>query len=225
MRIFRKNLAILCFLSFLVIVPFSACGKVNPLCDRVVDLRLAVFEATCDYFPLSATYGYKETPYVTDGVISNKEYFLEFKIVGHSYTNVQTYITLEFKGEKYKANFELNPVTHSVKAKMPIDNFNEKTFNATIYYGSEKADLTFNSILPENAITYDRALDSLIKDQKVLVDSFRDQNGNFIGEITARIIVRKGAPYWYIGLSSPSQTKALLIDGITAKTLAIREIF
>ena len=225
MRKFRKNFAILCFLSFLVILPFSACGNVNPLCDRVVELRYNVYEASCDYFPLSATYGYKENPYITDGVISKKEYFLEFKIVGHSYTNVQTYITFEFNGEKYKATFELNPITHSVKAKMLIDNFDEKTFNATIYYGSEKADLTFNSILPENAITYDKALDSLVKDQKVLVDSFRDQNENFIGEITARIIVKKGAPYWYIGISSTAQTKALLIDGINAKTLAIREIF
>lgn len=225
MRIFRKNLAILCFLSFLVIVPFSACGRVNPLCDRVVELRSIVFEASCDYFPLSATYGYKENPYIADGVISKKEYFLEFKILGRSFTNVQTYITLELNGEKYKADFELNPITHSVKAKMPIDNFNEKSFNATIYYGSARAELTFNSIVPENAITYDHALDSLLKDQKILVDSFRDQNGTFIGEITARLIVKKGVPYWYIGISSPTQTKALLIDGITAKTLAVREIF
>ena len=225
MRIIRKNLVFICCVLIIFPLFFCACKKDSPLLDRVVELRSDIFEAKCEYFPLIANYGYSENPYMADGVISKKNYFLEFKIVGRTYSNVETYVKFTCNEKEYKVNFELDPVTHSVKAKTPVDNFDYKTFNATIYYGSEKEELTFNSILPQNTISHEYALERLSKEQKALIDSFRDQNGDFMGEITARVIVKNGAPYWYIGISTPSQTKALLIDGLTAKTLAIREIF
>lgn len=225
MRNLLKKLAFVSCLLACLMVCFSGCKSQNFLLDRLVDSRVDIFEAKCDFFPLKATYGFKETPYQTDGVISNKEYYLDFKIVGHSYSNVETQILFEHEGQTYKSRFELDPVTHSVKAKILIDNFKEKSFTATIFYGSEKAEVEFKSIVPENSITLECALDALLNEQRALIDSFNDKNGVFCGEITARIIVRNSMPYWYIGISSKEHTKALLIDGTTAKTLAIREIF
>ena len=73
---------------------------------------------------------------------------------------------------------------------------------------------------------FGKALDFLYSDQQNLIKAFCDEKGAFNAEIYARIIVKNDKPFWYIGIASGNNNlKALLIDGFSGKTLAIREIF
>ena len=79
--------------------------------------------------------------------------------------------------------------------------------------------------MPENAISYKKALESFESKQPALIQNYT-VNGTFIGEIAMRIIVKDGAPYWYLGLiDSNGKTKALLIDGTNGNILAIKDVF
>ncbi len=224
-----KITILVCFITlFCALLPLisSGCQRPNPLIEKVSELRSNVYRGECQYFTLRATYGFKETPYVSDGNLGEKVYSLEFKIEGHTSINVQTIVILERNGNEYRQEFKLDPVTHSVKAKIEIEDFSEKTFTVTVLYGSTTSTIELRSIVPENAIDYKTALESLYNEQSSLISKYLDDDKNFIGEITARILVKDNHPYWYVGLTSSSgELKALLIDGITKEVLAIREIF
>ena len=80
------------------------------------------------------------------------------------------------------------------------------------------------STLPKGTISYKKALEYLQKNQSELVKSYYD-DGEFKAEICMRVLVKDNHPYWYIGLTNSTNTKALLIDGFSGEVLAIRDIF
>jgi hypothetical protein len=99
-------------------------------------------------------------------------------------------------------------------------------FDAKISFGSSEEKISMTSIVPKNALPPELALEKLEKEQEALIKSFKDSEGNFNAEIYMRILVKDNKPYYYVGFASgKDKLKALLVDGITGKTLAIREIF
>ena len=225
----KSSFFISIFLSFLLTFScffFTACKKVNPLYERVSELRLALYEGQSENFTLSASYGFKETPYNNDSSVGKKVYLLTFKLLGKETDGVNFSLSFNFNSQPYSANFKLNPVTHNLTASVEIDDFNEKKFSVTISGGGAPETVNLKSILPENTLDYKKALDHLYADQQPLINAYLDKNGNFNAEIYARVLVKNQKPYWYIGIASGNgNLKALLIDGFSGKTLAIREIF
>ena len=107
-----------------------------------------------------------------------------------------------------------------------VENFSKKEFSVSILSGSAPEVITLKSIVPKNTIDYKKALDFLYKDQQNLIKAFCDESGAFNAEIYARIVVKNDKPFWYVGIASGNgNLKALLIDGFSGETLAIREIF
>ena len=92
--------------------------------------------------------------------------------------------------------------------------------------GTDTENVQLKSTVPKNAISYSTALKYLQKNQRELIKTYCDSDGNFKGEICARIVVKDQKPYWYVGLTDKDgNLKALLIDGFNGEVLAIREIF
>ena len=107
-----------------------------------------------------------------------------------------------------------------------MENFSEKEFTVTVFGNGKSEAVTLTSILPKNTISYQKALDCLYDEQKELIEFYQDKNGSFNAEINVRILVKNDKPYYYVGIASGNEKlKALLIDGISGKVLAIREIF
>ena len=68
-------------------------------------------------------------------------------------------------------------------------------------------------------------MEILSSEQGALIETYKNENGEFSGEISERIIVKNEKPYWYVGLlNGKGGTKALLIDGLNGEILAVREI-
>jgi hypothetical protein len=221
----KKTVRIFCLFLLTFSIFALACKTENPLYSAVSELRYNLYSGNSENYKLDACYGFKETPYSNDAKVSEKVYALIFRLFDKETDGAAYSIAIIHGGKNYSADFKLNPVTHTVTARIEIENFNEKQFIATLKKAQESEEITFNSIVPEKTMNYRTALDCLSKEQTALIARYTDENGNFNAEIHARIVVKNEHPYWYIGIASNDGLKALLIDGITGKTLAMREIF
>ncbi len=211
--------------AVLSLLCFTACKKQASLTEYVSELRSDVFYGQSKSFTVKGGYGFNETPYVNDGTVGSKAYFLTLKLVGQQTSQSAFTASIIFNEQKYSAPFKLNPVTHSLVANIELEGFDLKEFSIDISCGDNTESVTLKSQVPLDTITYSQALDYLEKAQPQLIKAFSDGDGNFNAEIHARIIVKNQKAYWYVGLAGGNDLlKALLIDGLTGEVLAIREI-
>ena len=226
MRFFRFCLRFFPCLILALTITFFGCAKVNPLYNRVSELRSHLFIGNSEHFSIAACYGFKETPFNNDAVLGEKVYSLHFKIDNEFNQNATYSLSFNLYEKEYSLDFKFNPVTHNLSAAVELENFNEKQFSVTVSSGGISELITLTSIVPDGTIDYKTALDYLYQNQRPLVDSFIDENGDFNAEIYTRVIVKDDKPYWYVGIASGGgNLKALLIDGFSGEVLAIREIF
>lgn len=204
---------------FLCLFSLFGCNKTSPLEKNVVEVRTNIYTSTCDNYSLKGAYGYKLNE------DNDKIYTLSIKLLDKETDNTTYSLSLLYKGQNYQQNFTLDPVKHALTVNFEIDDFTESTFEATLISSSVAEKVTFNSIIPPKTITYQTALDCLYTDQSTLIEN-RLYNGEFTSKIVMRIIVKDDKPYWYVGIiDKDGSLKALLLDGFTGKTLAIREVF
>ncbi len=204
----------------------SGCKKEENLTDYVSQLRSDIFIADGEFFHVKAEYGYQETPFVNDGIMGEKVYALTFKITENLADASTKIIEFNYGGIDYKSEFILDPKTDLLTANFEIENFNQKQFIATLKNGATAESLTFNSTLPQGTISVSEALKFFCKNQPDLYQSFKDENGKFCAEIYARVIVKDGKPYYYLGFATgKDKLKALLIDGANGEVLAVRDVF
>ena len=219
---------LLLFLLPILCLPFlfTGCKSENALIPHVSELRRDLFQGESEHFSIKAGYGFKEQPFVNDGKVGSTLSLLTFRLLDKETDSVSYSIAFVFNQAEYHGVFKLNPITHSITCAIEIDNFNLKEFTVKISFGTESEEVLIKSIVPENTISYLTALDVLEKEQRSLISHYTNSNGEFLAEIYLRVLVKDGAPYWYVGFASGlDKLKALLIDGISGEILAIREIF
>ena len=218
----RKFFCLTIFLCFLLL--FSGCKTQNTLAPFVSELRSNCYHSQDSDFDISAGYGFIEINKNFDGKKGQTAHVLTFRL-NHQNDLITYNVALTFNEKEYKSTFKLNPVSHNLTAFIPVDNFNLTEFDITLSYGSENIVIKMKSTLPKNTISYTKALTCLQKSQAELLKTYYDSNGNFNAEITLRVLVKDSHPYWYVGLSNANGTKALLLDGLTGKVLAVKDIF
>ena len=202
-----------------------SCSKKEDLSKHVSYLRQIEYNGQGENFKIRCFYGFKETPFINDGQQKEKVYGLTFRLLDKELDQTTYSVNLDFNNEQYQKDFAFDQVNHCLSAFIEVDNFAENSFPVTIKGGSlaEKIDLI--SIVPEKTLSYASALDKLNQSNPSLINAYRNEEGEFIGEIHMRIIVKKEKPYWYIGLiNQDGTTKALLVDGFSGEVLAIRKI-
>ena len=222
----KKIISILCLILCFSFIFCFGCKQKNPLVDCVSELRCDIFEGKSQNFSIKCSYGFKETPYKNDALVGQKVYMLCFRLLDKELDGATYVLSFDFNGQTYTKEFKLNPVSHAMTCEIEVDDFNLKQFPIKVSYGSITEEINLLSILPEKTIDYLTALNYLYNDQKNLINAYIDKDGNFKGEIYVRVIVKNQHPYYYVGIASGADNlKALLIDGLTPKVLAIREIF
>ena len=212
-------------ISLVLLFSLCSCKTDGGLTPFVSELRSDVFVGEGQSLSLKAGYGFKETPFITDGKTSNKTYALTFKLLGVNDQNVAYSLTANLNGRDYNANFTFNPVSHSLTTIVEIEDFKEKEFAVTVRSANTVEQITLKSILPENTIDYKSALSHVKSSQSALVKSYTDTDGNLTAELHVRVLVKDGHPYWYVGFAKDNDLKALLVDGLSGEILAVREIF
>ena len=222
-----QKLIFITLLSFvLFMISLSGCTQENPLFNNLSELKSNVFYGKSENFSVKASYGFKEEPFVNDGKVGKLNYQLTFNLIDKPADQTTYSVSITFNEKNYSATFKNNPITNNLKAVILVDDFDLNNFNAKISFGSSEETISLTSLVPENTLTPTVALQKLLEEQTALIESFYDSEGNFNAEIYMRILIKDDKPYYYIGFASGKEKlKALLVDGITGKTLAIREIF
>ena len=219
MKKFVVYLLTLCFL-----IAFSGCKEANAYLAYISDLKQDVYVGTINDVTVTAYYGFREEPFINDGKAGEKVYGYTFKLDVIP-DDIRRSLTLEINGDTLSAVFTPDEVTSEYKAFIEIKNHFEREFAVTYICGSEKTPVTLISLVPENCISYERALDLLTEKQQPLLSAYLSDNG-FNAEIYMRIFIKNDSSYWYVGIASGNgKLKALLIDGISGELLAVREIF
>lgn len=220
---FIKKLAVI-FLIIISALLLTACKEELTLDPYVSELRKDVYSGSSSNYTLKAGYGFKETPYSTDGSANQKVWLLTFKLVDKETDGATYTLSCSLIGTEYNTTFKLSPVSHALTAAIEIENFNEKQFTVNISVGGNSESVTMTSTLPEQTIDSSTALKHLWEKQPELINSYFI-DGTFNGEIHERVLVKDDKPYYYIGLYSKDKNlKALLIDGLNGDVLAIREV-
>ncbi len=218
LKIIIVSLTILCCFTFI------GCKEENPLLPYLSELKKDVFEGQSQNFSLKAYYGFKESPVNPDGNKGNTVWNLTFKLLEKE-TDTATYtLTFNYNGETLVKNFGLSPVLDALTVDFQIKDFSLKEFTVCVAVSDISEEVTLKSVIPEGTISYTSALSSLYKNQNQLIKSYYTDGEKFSAEITQRIIVKDGRSYWYVGITSSSGLKALLIDGKTGEILAIRKV-
>ena len=224
-KIVKFILVFLCFCSLLSVSNYG-CAKRFQLSNYVSQLKSDVFFGESENYSVKAFYGFMESPFNNDGKVGTIKNQLSFTLLGKENDNATYTLSLTHEGKEYKTQFELNPVKNALTSSIEIDEFTQKQFTVKITCTSESEEVLLYSQLPEKTLPYKTVLDSLLSSQKVLINSFIDQQNNFNAEIYVRVMVKEEKPYYYVGFASGNDNlKALLVDGLTCEVLAIREIF
>ena len=220
----RKKLTFL-FTIFCSLTLLFGCKQQNILTEYVSELRSNCYESVDSTLKITAGYGFIEENQSKDGAVNKRYYLLSFRILGVQTENTTYSLNLKHENKEFNATFKLNPVSHGYTANIEIDNFTLNEFDISVSNGSNVETVHMKSTVPENTISYQDALSHLQTEQSELIGSYYNENGKFCAEICAKIIVKDAHPYWYIGLSTKDNTKALLVDGFTGELLAVRDVF
>ena len=224
MNIFRRKFytALCLFLILITCVFASSCAKTSELEQFILELRCNLYYGECESVKLNAHYGFD----LNDNTAStNPIYGIYFHLSSTDIDNVSRTVSYVENDKTYTAEFKLDPVTNKMTAFIEIADFNKNEFAVSILEGSENHEIKLTSLLPENTLTYHKAMEVLENTQKPLIDAYKNEDGSFNASIIMRVIVKKEKPYWYVGFKKPDgNLKAFLLDGITGETLAIREV-
>ena len=211
-----------------MVIPFSfsGCKKEDLLLSSISELKSDIFYGESENYSIKASYGFRENPYINDGKVSPLQNVLIFKLLNKQMDEATYSVSLEYGGKTYSENFTHSPVRDQLTATIVIDDFIEKEFIVKIVSATTSEEVKLLSTLPSKTLNYKDALIALKNEQSELIKSYTDADGNFTAEIYMRVIVKEEKPYYYVGFGSGNdKLKALLVDGLTGKTLAIREIF
>lgn len=219
-----KKLLICAFLCCCLL--FSGCKTEDPYLAYVSEARRDIFAGRSDNYDISAFLTEKEYPYLNDGIVGEKGVFLEFRVNTPLIDGIKRSIVFSVGDDSLSADLTVNEVTGVYGATAEVKGFAEKSFSVSVICGEKSETVILTSKVPENALSFKDALKKLSEDNPELLALYKTPEGVFDGEIRLKILLKNEKPYWYAGLcDKKGKLKALLLDGITGETLAVREIF
>lgn len=218
----RKFIVITAVLSCVIFT--AGCKDNNLYADKISELRQDIYTGNTENLNITANYGFNENLSFTDGKAAEKVYGYTFKL--HIIPDgARRSVEFSDGNKTYGAVFELDDFTSEYKAFIEIQKHLGTQFTARITCGTETQNVILTSVVPENTISYEKALSFLVEKQKPLFDAYT-ANGEFTAKIRMRIFVKEQKPYWYIAIEpDENKLKAMLIDGFSGELLAVRDVF
>lgn len=220
----KKSLLTLFLFVVALLCCFSGCSESTSLSSYVSELKTCVYEGQGERYKLQASYGFREEPFQKNGKVGKTVYKLTIKLLETTEVDSTFTLSFDFNGTDYEKNLSLSQGRASLSAEFEIEGFDKKEFTVNLSKGNERETITLRSIIPNDTITFDKALLSLEKSQSKLLENYYDEN-KFNAELHLRIVVKDGKAYWYVGIATEKDLKALLIDGNSGEVLAIRNVF
>ena len=163
----------------------------------------------------------KESPYTPDGVPRECFSRLEAYLLcpdGDKTVHLSMQIDREIQG----GEMSYDNVKGEYYYACPLDAAKLSSIPCTITYGEEKIELVASSVLTNETIAPQAALEKVKAENPELFSSMTDKYG-FAGEIYIRLLY-EDSPYYYVGIINRNGgCSAFLLNAETGKLLAKRE--
>lgn len=213
--------ALIAALLCLLILPFCACSQTVNYADYVSELRSNIFLAETDDFHLRIYAVSKESPYLLDGAKRETTNRCELYLVAPSFEK-ECVLFFTVNGEKYGGELSFDNVKNEYFFSCTLDVSTLKQIDCTFTYGGVETALCAKSVLTDDTLSPDKALNELVKVESEFFSKMTDSYG-FTGEICIRLLY-EDAPYYYVGvIGQDGKTTAFLLNGKTGKLLAKRQ--
>ena len=179
---------------------------------RVSERRSGYFAATSDAMTVTAVSGVRETPYETDGAIGALKPYTLITVVPAKFDVDAVYTYSATIGQAtYGGTLIVHPFAASFSAELDVEATDG--FTVTVTRGGEKTELVLGSVVTDDMLAYDRAIDAAKTELK--------PRGDY--EIRARIIknpLGDDGLCWHVAFYSADAQSGVLIDPLSAKILA-----
>ena len=220
-RAIKRVLLLLCVcLSVFALLAFVACGNTINYFSYVSELRDNVFLAENEHFSLRAYALEKESPYVTDGIVCEKNVRTEIYLSAPSGEKDCT-VLFVINNTEYGGEMSYDNVKGEYFYACPVSSSAQSEIVFRLNYNGETVSLTAKSVCTNDTLSAKSALNVVIESESELFSSLTDKYG-FAGEIYMRLLY-EDAPFYYVGvIDRQGNVTAFLLNATTGRILAKR---
>jgi len=212
--------------ALLVMIFFTAC---RPAFERfqhlISELRDNVFIAESENYSVYILSGRREEPFIMDGHAGTMRDYTLITLEPKTCLQTHTFKAV-INGTEYSGQFVAHPFAKSFSAEIAVA-ARGAHIALTVLCGGTEETLNAVSVLTENMISAEKAVEIAEKKLRDSIDMFR-ANGTLQCEIYVRLMANpidnSGGYYWYVAFIGANQTIfAVLIEPVTMQILAIRD--
>lgn len=221
----KINVFLACLVAIMSSFTLFGCKNSPDFSKYVTELRQNIYYGETENYKVKCFYGFREAPFIIDGNKGDKVYGLTFRLLDKELISSSYTLNFKYKDFNFRTAFKLNEVSNALEAFIELKDFAENSFSIDVSSASFVENVTLSSIVDSKALDYKSALNKLYSSSPSLINNYCNDNGEFLGEIHMRIIVKDNLSYWYIGLvNEQGDLKALLMNANTGEVLAIRNV-
>lgn len=208
-------------LSFIAIFCFPSCKKTNPYENKISQLREISLYYDCNDYAIFAYPEICEEPLKNDGIVSNLEKRISFKLQVKKQSKDFENCKIEFqiKDKIYKANFEYSPLASFLYCKIAVDTLPTSELYLKFNFSNQSTGINLQSQKNDNTLNYVKVLEHLKKTDDFTRNFLSSKNG----ELKVRFIDNDDYDYWYFGFVETAKITSYLIDGETGEVLAKKQ--
>ena len=208
--------------AVLTVLTMSGCKKRADYSQKISQLRTEIFTGETDRFTLYCYGETRETPFETDGKITEVHPFSSFKIIPKQGEACEGEILVKFgvAGLNLCGKFEYKPLADARYAYILSPCLPKENFTAVISLGGEDYPVEMHSLKLADTIDYAAALS--VAQKAFGADGEKFFNDDNYGEIRIRLLENDGYNFWYVGFFAENLKREYLIDGKTAEILATK---
>jgi len=206
---------------------FVGCGApaYERLADNISELRENIFEGANENFELSIISGLREEPFMLDGIAGTTREFTLATLIPLSEISGVVKVKAIIDGTTFNGEFTKHPFAQTLSVEFATRATGSEII-LTIFYNDYEQNISAKSVLTENMIGYQKALEIAENKLRNSLEVFRE--GSVLRcEIFIRLIPNQidnvGGFHWYVAfIGSEQQIFAALIDPITMQVVATR---
>lgn len=207
-----KKLPLIVIVCALLLLPFNGCSSYT-LFDSVSELRQSVYVGESEHYSLQANAGFREQPYVADGVIGDISPYFEVRVICTDHTKTLN-ISFAIDGKEHGGELSFDNVTERYSYSESI----EVTDAAEIVFTIEGESITATAVSSED---YSEAVLSAVASQESALFESLTKNKRLQGEIYIRLLFDEKC-YYYVGVTDKSGTTRSFLTDTAGKILAKR---
>lgn len=218
----------------LLLVSFFTFGCDNNLIEivngEVSEVRYNLFEIKNEQLSVFFTSGFREEPYVIDGVSNSKKEFgvitIRFLTDISNYSGLPSFI-ITINDMDFDGDFELNPFDQTYVQDIETFVLDDATISMKILWNNFEFEGTLTNVSNSFVINHKEALKIMIKEFKPQLQRLI-QNHKFQGEVYIKIISDTSflidKKYWYVCvIGKTGENYSVVIDPQTKQILAKNE--